>query len=261
MKWISYLASCGSTALLLVSCGGTPPSDVVEQPSDTTPIASATTTPPVAAGALPAVAQIPMSGAPYVPATHAPAKPGQAKAESPGLLQPVTATERLPKVRVGRQDPFAPVATKAIVVATQQPTAVAVPNLPPPTLSPPELGLPALPTLPTTTAALPDGMMPAPPARLADEIAILGVVSVSGRVSAIVQVPNESTSRYVHEGEFLAGGRLWVKRIDPGEMGDPIVVLEEAGVEVFRGIGPGLSQTAIGHTPDSSESLPILSVS
>lgn len=261
MKWISYLASCGSTALLLVSCGGTPPAEVVEQPSETTPATSTPAAPAAVTGTLPAVTQIPMSGAPYVPATHPPAKPGQAKAEAPSLLQPVTANERLPKVRVGRQDPFAPVPTQAIVVATQPPPAVAVPNLSPPSLSPTELGLPTLPTLPTTTAALPDVTPPAPPVRLADQIAILGVVSVAGRASAIVQVPNESTSRYVHEGEFLSGGRLWVKRIDPGEMGDPIVVLEEAGVEVFRGIGPSLSQTTIGHTPDSVESLPTLPVS
>jgi len=263
MKWISYLAGCGGTALLLASCGGTQPPDVAEQPSDTTTSPSATATTPTETGTLPAVTQIPIGGAPYVPATTAPPKPGQDKNQPPGLIQPVTATERLPKVRVGRQDPFAPVPTKAIVVAAQQPAPVAVSNLPvppAPALNPVDLGLPALPTLPTTTAAIPDMVVPAPPARLADEIAILGVVSVSGRVSAIVQIPTESTSRYVHEGEFLSGGRLWVKRIDPGEMGDPIVVLEEAGVEVFRGIGPGLSQPTIGQTP-SPEGMPTISVS
>lgn len=266
MKWISYLAGYGSMALLVVGCGGTQPPVVSDLPADETPSPGAPAASPVSEGSLPSVAQIPMSGAPYVPTTSAKPRPGEAPNKSAsGLIKPVTATERLPKVRVGRQNPFAPVTTQAVVVATQQPPPVAVPNLPPPAAVPgvlPDLGLPALPTLPTaTTAALPDQAVPAPPARLADEIAILGVVSVSGRVSAIVQVPNESTSRYVHEGEFLAGGRLWVKRIDPGEMGDPIVVLEEAGVEVFRGIGPGLSQPTIGSTPSTPETMPTISVS
>lgn len=275
MKWISYLAGYGSVALLVVGCGGTQPSVVSDRPAAGTPSPSAPTASATSEGSLPSVAQIPMSGAPYVPATAAKPRPGEAPNQSTqnatqnDLIKPVTPTERLPKVRLGRQDPFAPVTTQAVVVATQQAPPVVVPNLPPPPapaslpVSSPDLRLPALPTLPTTatTAAVPSLVVPAPPARLADEIAILGVVSVAGRASAIVQVPNETTSRYVHEGEFLSGGRLWVKRIDPGEMGDPIVVLEEGGVEVLRGIGPALSQPAIGSTPSTPETMPTISVS
>ncbi|WP_448562396.1 hypothetical protein [Trichothermofontia sp.] len=267
MKWISYLAGFSSVALLIVGCGGTQPPAVSDRPLDTPTAPAMPSTSSTPEGSLPSVAHIPMSGDPYVPATDARPKPSQAAHhKSAGLIKPVNATERLPKVRVGRQNPFAPVTTQAVVVATQQPPPVVVPNLPPPAsvpaVEPPALSLPTLPTLPaSTTATLPDRAVPAPPARLADEVAILGVVSVSGRVSAIVQVPNESTSRYVHEGEFLSGGRLWVKRIDPGEMGDPIVVLEEGGVEVFRGIGPGLNQPTIGSTPNTPDAMPTISVS
>ncbi|HEY9860046.1 MAG TPA: hypothetical protein V6D16_11120, partial [Candidatus Obscuribacterales bacterium] len=74
------------------------------------------------------------------------------------------------------------------------------------------------------------------PPSVADTIEVTGVVQVGQKVSAIIKVPTESTSRYVSEGEYLAGGIL-VKRIELGTREEPLVVLEQNGVEIVKAVG------------------------
>lgn len=77
---------------------------------------------------------------------------------------------------------------------------------------------------------------PLPTATLANTVEVTGVVNVGGIRQAIVKAPNEETSRYVREGQRLSGGQILVKRIDLTGA-EPVVILEENGVEVSRPVG------------------------
>lgn len=176
----------------------------------------------------------------------------------PNLIPPTTSSDRLPTVTVGRSEPFgaiadAPIVRRRVSVATAPsnpapPVAVApAPAAPTPapqitTVPLPNQPLPILPSnnlppvsVPGTSAATNSSTVPASPASLADAIEVSGVIEAGGTVSAIVQVPGEPTSRYVNVGDYLAGGSVLVKRIDT--TGDPIVILEQGGVEIIRSVG------------------------
>jgi hypothetical protein len=66
---------------------------------------------------------------------------------------------------------------------------------------------------------------------------VTGVIQVGGSYQAIVKAPNEPTSRYIGVGQRLSNGQVLVKRIEINAGGDPVVVLEENGVEVGRTVG------------------------
>jgi Tfp pilus assembly protein PilP len=91
---------------------------------------------------------------------------------------------------------------------------------------------------PVTVPAAP---IAAAPTQLASSIEVSGVVQAGDRTSAIVQLPQEG-SRYVSAGDYLANGRILVKRIEIGSANtDPVVILEQNGVEVIRTVGSGES--------------------
>ncbi|MGI0486858.1 hypothetical protein ACN4EK_15565 [Pantanalinema rosaneae CENA516] len=85
----------------------------------------------------------------------------------------------------------------------------------------------------STVAALP----PRPSTTLADGVEVSGVVNINGVPQAIVRAPNEETSRYVGVGQRLSNGRVLVKRIEMNRGSEPVVVLEENGVEVAKAVG------------------------
>ncbi|MBD1997544.1 hypothetical protein H6G00_13055 [Leptolyngbya sp. FACHB-541] len=180
----------------------------------------------------------------------------------PNLIPPTTPGDRLPTVTVGRSEPFgaiadAPIVRRRVSVATApsnpapsvavapapasvpapapQITTVPLPNQPLPIL--PGNSLPPVAVPGTSVAANPSTapVSPAAPTSLANGIEVSGVIEAGGTVSAIVQVPGEPTSRYVNAGDYLAGGSVLVKRIDT--TGEPIVILEQGGVEVIRSVG------------------------
>ena len=80
---------------------------------------------------------------------------------------------------------------------------------------------------------------PPPPQQpeLASSVAVSGVIQIGNEAQAIVQVPNEGTSRYVRVGQRLSNGQVLVKRIEMNEGSDPVVILEQYGIEVARAIG------------------------
>ena len=108
------------------------------------------------------------------------------------------------------------------------------PKVSPPVSKPPAIGLlpPPVPN-PTITPILPK--LPEP--TLAKGIEITGVVEVAGVPNAIVKAPNEPNSRSVREGERLSNGQVLVKRIEMNQGPNPIVVLEQFGIEVARQVG------------------------
>jgi hypothetical protein len=73
------------------------------------------------------------------------------------------------------------------------------------------------------------------------------VVKVGNETQVIVKVPNEPTSRYVKIGQRLSNGQVLVKRVDLKEGADPVVILEQNGVEVAK---------AVGEKPPSREEKP-----
>lgn len=77
-----------------------------------------------------------------------------------------------------------------------------------------------------------------PKAETASAVAVTGVVKVGNETYAIVQAPGEPTSRYVKAGQRLSNGRVLVKRIET-RGNEPVVVLEENGIEVALEVGSG----------------------
>ena len=85
---------------------------------------------------------------------------------------------------------------------------------------------------------------PPPQPKLAQAVLVSGVVQVGSRPQAIIKVPSEPTSRYVQAGQRLASGLL-VKRIEMNEGSEPVVILEQYGIEVARMVG----EAPMGATP------------
>lgn len=94
------------------------------------------------------------------------------------------------------------------------------------------------PTIPVPAVPPQIPSLPAPPdPALARAVEISGVVLVGNEAQAIVKAPNEATTRYVKAGQRLSNGQVLVKRIEMGEGSEPIVILEQNGVEVSKGVG------------------------
>lgn len=115
----------------------------------------------------------------------------------------------------------------------------------PPARSSTPSSVPFRPTTPTITA-----LPPLPEPTLARGVEVSGVVVVGGVAEAIVKAPNEATSRYVRAGQRLSNGQILVKRIEVNGGSDPVVILEQNGIEVSRAVGDkpssaGSSPTAI----------------
>ncbi|MEX0268663.1 hypothetical protein AB3R30_05955 [Leptolyngbyaceae cyanobacterium UHCC 1019] len=181
----------------------------------------------------------------------------------PGLLQPTNAATRIPSIVTGRRDPFAVVpGLQPIVISSRSaPARVAISPLPRsvsklpsqpltsvglvPSLPLPSIAVGASPNSLPNLSPMPPGSLPpvvipvAPPSRtsVADAIAVNGVVQVGGKWTVIVKEPSAVSSRYVAVGEYLENGKVLVKRIVAAESADPVVVLQQNGVEIRKSLG------------------------
>lgn len=242
MRQISWLVLLGALTIGATACGGGGDAPTAESPAavEEAPVAipipstapQAATTPPldtVVVGSLP-----------------------------PELIASTNANQRVQEVQRNRPDPFARVATAPIVQVerTAQPTqpgqSSAAPqpsrntnssgngsgngsggSLQPGQLAPipnlvPGAGRAAAPQLP-----------PEPQPSLARAVQVSGVVQIGNVPYAIVTAPNEPTSRYVRVGQMLSNGEVLVKRIEMSQGYEPVVILEQLGVEVVRSVGSG----------------------
>jgi hypothetical protein len=77
---------------------------------------------------------------------------------------------------------------------------------------------------------------------------------IGGVPRAIVKAPNEPTSRYVTVGQRLSNGLVLVKRIEVNSGSDPVVILEQSGVEVSRAVGDKPAAPAGGAQPPAPPS-------
>jgi len=103
--------------------------------------------------------------------------------------------------------------------------------------------LPQVVPNPTLVSVLPPPAQP----ELARAVLVTGVVLISKEPQAIIKVPDEPTSRYVQAGQRLGNGVL-VKRIEMNQGYNPIVILEQYGIEVAKMVGEG----AVNSTPPAA---------
>jgi hypothetical protein len=73
-----------------------------------------------------------------------------------------------------------------------------------------------------------------PSTEVARAVEVSGVTNIGGTVRAIVKEPNETITRSVSEGDYLAKGAVLVKRIQIDSDQEPSVILEQNGVEVIK---------------------------
>jgi hypothetical protein len=102
-------------------------------------------------------------------------------------------------------------------------------------------GLAPIPNLvPQPSPAVAAAPLPPPPPQpvLARAVEVLGVVQIGSTPYAIVNAPNEASSRYVRVGQRLSNGQVVVKRIEMNGP-EPAVVFEQFGIEVITSVGEG----------------------
>lgn len=169
----------------------------------------------------------------------------------PGLLQSTDPTERARQVQAGIKanvkDPFSNLPSITSFNAavprpsseTKSPASTSLKPLPQP-------GVSNLPSKPSEPPSEIKPLPPLPEANLAKAVQVTGVMVIGGVPQAIVQAPNEASSRYVQAGQRLSNGQVLVKRIEMNGGSDPVVVLEENGVEVSKPVGTSESPTAMG---------------
>ena len=223
----------------------------------------------------------PTVGATPQPNAAQPVKKPTVQGETPppqkvaGLLQPTNAQAAVNKAqqRISsdklKRDPFSVLPTqKAASKPTDKKSSFDRPRgfiTPPPLPNLPNSrpGGDLLPPAGAPGAAFPPELPAAPQPDLAQAVAVTGVVQVGGEAQAIVQAPNESTSRYVRAGQRLSNGQVLVKRIEIYQGADPVVVLEQFGVEVVKRVGqqavPADSNNATMVNPTISSVPPVKS--
>jgi hypothetical protein len=207
-----------------------------------------------------------------VPQTFPKTAPFPVQASRPtALLNPALIQPQLPlgKNIGGRPDPFSALPLTPIVTIKQNPAPSGL------ALGAPLTAPSVIQTLPTQTAAtaqestpLPSVVVPAtvlpiaaaasqPPAQampqatpqavaaapvapilMAQAIAVSGIVQAGSKTSIIVQVPHEMSSRSAVVGDYLANGKVLVKRIEM-QGAEPVVVLEQDGAEFIKPVGSG----------------------
>jgi DNA mismatch repair ATPase MutL len=95
-----------------------------------------------------------------------------------------------------------------------------------------------------STKPQPDKAQPLPSTDLARAVEVKGVMQVGERLAAIVQESDEKISRSVSAGEYLSNGAVLVKRIHLGSNEEPLVILEQNGVEVIKPVTSNNSPVA-----------------
>lgn len=153
-----------------------------------------------------------------------------------GLIPPINPQERREAIARGTNDPFQPISTTPSITIRSNPdteqgqdSSGQNNNLPPE--PPPETSAPA----PETTEVEPESEEAV--ASLAREVIITGIVEVGDTIQVIVKAPKEEFSRYVELGQYISNGQILVKAVEQIDRFEPVVILEESGIEVRRKIG------------------------
>jgi hypothetical protein len=90
----------------------------------------------------------------------------------------------------------------------------------------------------TSSASTPDVTLPSlPKAPEPAGVKVSGILVVGGEPRAIVQAPDEPTSRTVSIGDSLSGGKLFVKSIDTSNRNEPRVIFQQGSIEFSVAVG------------------------
>jgi hypothetical protein len=89
------------------------------------------------------------------------------------------------------------------------------------------------PNLPIGSISLPNLPKASEPAG----VKVSGILVVGGEPRAIVQAPDEPTSRTVGIGDSLSGGKLFVKNIDISNRAEPKVLFQQGSIEFSVAVG------------------------
>jgi hypothetical protein len=236
MRQVSLIAASIGLVLFLGGCGSEG-GDAVSQetpaaPEQSAPAASPDTSP---------------GQSPSAP-TGVPARPNRPRGIAPAdLINSTNPDQRLRSIQSNRPDPFSLVPTSPDVTITREirtsgngqggsgagssgsgsrrsaGTQAMLPQ-----------AIPALPDIPRLPRPLPASLAPQP--ELARAVSVSGVVQIGSVVYAIVDAPDEPSSRYVQVGQRLSNGEIIVRRIDMNGS-DSSVILEQAGMQVVRRVG------------------------
>ena len=101
--------------------------------------------------------------------------------------------------------------------------------------SAPDVNLPSLPKAPEPAG-----------------VKVSGILVVGGEPRAIVQAPDEPTSRTVSIGDSLSGGKLMVKNIDTSNRAEPTVIFQQGDIEFSVAVGKEpvlLASAAVSNPP------------
>lgn len=240
MRQISWLVLLGLLAVGATGCGGG------ETPTAESP----------AAEEAPVAVPIPASAPQAVPPSP-PLDTVVVGSLPPELIASTNPNQRIQEIQRNRPDPFARVATAPVVQVER--TAQPVPSTPAAspqrssgsgtasssgsgTLQPGQLApIPQL--VPGASGSVASLEPPEPQPELARAVQVSGVVQIGSVPYAIVTAPNEPTSRYVRVGQLLSNGEVLVKRIEMSQGYEPVVVLEQLGVEVVRSVSGSSAPT------------------
>ncbi|MBN4002648.1 hypothetical protein [Nostoc sp. LPT] len=165
------------------------------------------------------------------------------------LNRPVTVSPKLPTASLaGRKLP-----TRSIALNPKKNNVSSIPKKVNPTLTSvlPKV-LPQVVPNPTLVSVLPPPAQP----ELARAVVVTGVVLISKEPQAIIKVPDEPTSRYVQAGQRLANGVL-IKRIEMNQGYNPIVILEQYGIEVAKMVGEGAVKSTSSATSATGNAISV----
>ncbi|MGM3305381.1 hypothetical protein ACSQ6I_05220 [Anabaena sp. WFMT] len=262
----TQITTAGILSLAIAGCtiGGTPEATNTPNPANPAPTSEATAPKPPADSA-------------FINPVVPPRPNQNAIANGGGIIQSTQVQPRLLEIQKGRTDPFAQIVANPVTQMPSNSVPKAVPKLPPlptpikpqttPTAQnrtpgqtnnpaqvgqqgnpnrtvaiqtkPKPISAPVLPKLqPQVIAKAPivPVLPPQPQPDSARAVLVSGVVLIGKQPQAIIKVPDEPTSRYVQSGQRLANGVL-IKRIEMNRGSDPIVILEQYGIEVAKSVG------------------------
>jgi hypothetical protein len=212
-----------------------------------------------------------------------------------GLIESTKGDLRADLVPKGRPDPFAQIVGQAVPQMSDSSVPKVVPKLPPLPIAPiqpqanpntprqPQTNLPPIAqqsrpnqnpkaallpkpkpafnsplpkVLPQVLAKAPIAPLlpPQPQPDAAKAVLVSGVVLIGKEPQAIIKVLDEPTSRYVQAGQRLGNGVL-IKRIEMNRGSNPIVILEQYGIEVAKGVGEKPTSTEPSKTASAGNSI------